>query len=255
MAELVDAADSKSAGVTPREGSIPFRGTIGTVTENLAAMRGFLLLAVRQQCTPLLEIRVKFCSTCGSPVEVRVPDDGDHLPRHVCVACNSIHYFNPKIIVGVIPEASDGRVLMCRRNIEPRKGMWTFPAGFMELGETSAQGAAREGLEESLAQIEVDDLLCIITVTYVSQVYMIHRGRLPDGMGFGPTTESSEVLLMAEADIPWGQIAFPTIYQSLKYFFADRSAAQHNFHRLDLTQRPSREMQAEITSWLAAAGA
>lgn len=193
---------------------------------------------------------MKFCSACGSAVTVRIPDDGDHLPRHVCTACNTIHYINPKVIVGVIPEATDGRVLMCRRNIEPRKGMWTFPAGFMELDETSAQGAAREGLEESQAVIEVDDLLCIITVTYVSQVYMIHRGRLAEGATFGPTSESSEVMLMREDQIPWQEIAFPTIYQSLKYFFADRTAGIRGFHTLDLTHRPSKENQREISSWL-----
>ncbi len=196
---------------------------------------------------------MKFCSACGSPVEVRIPDDGDHLPRHVCTVCKTIHYINPKIIVGVIPEAADGRVLMCRRDIEPRKGKWTFPAGFMELGETSSQGAAREGMEESGAVIEVQDLLCVISVTYVSQVYVIHRGRLPEGAGFGPTSESSEVRLMAEDEIPWQEIAFPTIYQSLRYFFADRAAGLCDFHALDLTQRPSREAQAEITSWLAEA--
>ncbi len=197
---------------------------------------------------------MKFCSACGSAVEVRIPDDGDHLPRHVCTACKTIHYINPKIIVGVVPEASDGRVLMCRRNIEPRKGMWTFPAGFMELGETTAQGAAREGLEESQAVIEVQGLLCVISVTYVSQVYMIHRGKLAEGTGFGPTSESSEVRLMAEDEIPWNQIAFPTIYQSLRYFFADRATGVQGFHSLDLTQRPQRDAQAEITSWLPAPG-
>ena len=196
---------------------------------------------------------MKFCSACGSPVEVRIPDDGDHLPRHVCTVCHTIHYINPKIIVGVIPEAADGRVLMCRRNIEPRKGKWTFPAGFMELGETTAQGAAREGLEESQAVIEVLDLLTVISVTYVSQVYMIHRGRLPEGASYGPTSESSEVVLMREDEIPWNEIAFPTIYQSLKYFFADRSAGVQGFHALDLTRKPSREAQGEISSWLAAA--
>lgn len=193
---------------------------------------------------------MKFCSACGSAVEVRIPDDGDHLPRHVCTSCAAIHYINPKVIVGVIPEAADGRVLMCRRNIEPRKGMWTFPAGFMELGETSAQGAAREGIEESQAVIEVLDLLTVISVTYVSQVYMIHRGRLPEGATFGPTNESSEVMLMREDQIPWQEIAFPTIYQSLKYFFADRTAGVRGFHALDLTHRPSKENQREISSWL-----
>lgn len=195
---------------------------------------------------------MKFCSACGAGVVYRVPDDGDHLPRHVCPSCNTIHYLNPKIIVGVVPEAEDGRVLMCKRNIEPRFGKWTFPAGFMELGETSGQGAAREALEESRAQVVIDDLLAVINVPYVNQVYLIHRGRL-QGSDYGPTPESSEVRLMREDEIPWSEIAFPTIYQSLKYFFADRAANCKSFHALDLTRRPSRNEQAEITSWLAEA--
>ncbi len=193
---------------------------------------------------------IKFCNSCGSPVTLRMPDDGDHLPRHVCNACQHIHYLNPKIIVGVIPEASDGRVLMCRRNIEPRKGMWTFPAGFMELGETTAQGAAREALEESQATVLMDDLFTVFSVTYVSQVTMIHRGRLPDGARFGPTTESSEVMLMREDEIPWGEIAFPTIYQSLKFFFADRAAGVRGFHSLDLTEKPHPSRFFDLSSWL-----
>lgn len=195
---------------------------------------------------------MKFCSTCGHAVEYRIPDDGDHLPRHVCPACHTIHYLNPKIIVGVVPEAEDGRVLMCKRNIEPRFGKWTFPAGFMELGETSAQGAAREALEESQAQVEIVDLMTVIGVPYVNQVYLIHRGLLR-GDHYGPTSESSEVRLMREDEIPWTEIAFPTIYQSLRYFFADRAAGVRNFHSLDLTRRPARSEQAEITSWLAEA--
>ncbi|MDP3858282.1 MAG: NUDIX hydrolase [Stagnimonas sp.] len=195
---------------------------------------------------------MKFCSACGAEVVIRVPDDGDHLPRHVCPACSTIHYLNPKVIVGVVPVAADGRVLMCKRNIEPRFGKWTFPAGFMELGETSGQGAAREALEESQAQIAIDDLMAVINVPYVNQVYLIHRGRLLDEQ-FGPTSESSEVRLMREDEIPWEEIAFPTIYQSLRYFFADRSAGQPRFHQLDLTRRPARADQTELTSWLAEA--
>jgi len=195
---------------------------------------------------------MKFCSNCGREVVYRIPDDGDHLPRHVCPACNTIHYVNPKVIVGVVPEAADGRVLMCKRNIEPRFGKWTFPAGFMELGETSGQGAAREALEESQAQVAITDLMAVINVPYVNQVYLIHRGRL-QGEHFGPTTESSEVRLMREDEIPWDEIAFPTIYQSLRYFFADRAAGQSSFHALDLTHRPSRSEQTEMSSWLAGA--
>jgi ADP-ribose pyrophosphatase YjhB (NUDIX family) len=195
---------------------------------------------------------MKFCSACGHEVVYRVPDDGDHLPRHVCPACKTVHYLNPKLIVGVIPEAADGRILMCKRNIEPRFGKWTFPAGFMELGETSAQGAAREALEESQAEVEVDGLVAVINVPYVDQVHLIHRGQLR-GSHFGPTSESSEVRLMREEDIPWEEIAFPTIYRGLRYFFDDRRAGRHSVHTLDLIRRPTHEDRADIGRWLSEA--
>ena len=152
---------------------------------------------------------MKYCAECGQQVEIRQPPD-DHLPRHVCVSCGAIHYRNPKVIVGIVPLWEDGRVLMCRRNIEPRLGLWTFPAGFMELGETSGQGAAREALEEAGAEVEPGELFCVINVPYVSQVYLIHRGRLV-AERFHTTPESSEVRLMREDEIPWDEIACPTI--------------------------------------------
>ncbi|MGH8455445.1 MAG: NUDIX hydrolase [Stenotrophobium sp.] len=184
---------------------------------------------------------MKFCSACGHAVELRIPP-GDHQPRHVCPHCGEIHYRNPKVIAGCIPEWTDGRILMCRRNIEPRLGKWTFPAGFLELSETSAQGAAREAREESLAEVEITGMLCVINVSYVSQVYMIHRARLL-GAEFGPTPESSEVRLMREDEIPWDEIAFPTIWHGLKFFFADRARGVHEIHALDLTHRPIRAAQ------------
>lgn len=189
---------------------------------------------------------MKFCSACGQTVEMKIPD-GDHQPRHVCASCGQIHYFNPKIIVGCVPEWQDGRILMCRRNIEPRLGKWTFPAGFLELGETTGQGAAREAREESQAEVEITDLLTVISVPYVSQVYMIHRARLLRET-FGPTPESSEVRLMREDEIPWDEIAFPTIWHSLKLFFADRAQGRNQIHELNLTRRPSRPEQAEVTT-------
>lgn len=175
---------------------------------------------------------MKFCAECGHAVEFKIPA-GDHLPRHVCPACGSVHYRNPKIIAGCIPEWSDGRVLMCRRDIEPRRGLWTFPAGFLELGETSAAGAAREAREESQAAVECLDLLCVLEVPQVSQIYMVHRARLL-AAEFGPTPESSEVRLMREDEIPWDELAFPTIWQALRFFFEDRAAGQPRFHRMDL---------------------
>jgi ADP-ribose pyrophosphatase YjhB (NUDIX family) len=158
-----------------------------------------------------------------------------------------VHYRNPKIIVGCVPEWEDGRILMCRRNIEPRFGLWTFPAGFLELGEATGAGAAREALEEEQAEVEIADLFAVINVPYVSQVYVLHRARLksPD---FGPTPESSEVRLMREDEIPWHEIAFPTVYQGLKFFFADRAAGIRGFHELDLLYQPKRPRDAEVTT-------
>ena len=186
---------------------------------------------------------MKYCSDCGQPVAVRVPD-GDHLPRHVCDSCGAIHYRNPKVIVGCVPEWDD-RILMCKRAIEPRLGRWTFPAGFLELGETSGQGAAREALEEARADVEIGELFVVINVPYVSQLYLIHRARLKS-LHFGPTFESSEVVLMREPEIPWDDIAFPTIYHGLKYFFADRASGATTVHTLDLTVRPRRPEKAEV---------
>lgn len=177
---------------------------------------------------------MKFCSLCGHSVSLIVPP-GDHQLRHVCDVCGNIHYHNPKVIVACIPEWEDGRILMCKRNIEPRLGKWTFPAGFLELHETSGAGAAREALEESLAQVEILDLMTVINVPHVSQIYVVHRARLLKAE-FGPTPESSEIRLMAEAEIPWDEIAFPTIWHSLKFFFADRAAGVKGFHELDLTR-------------------
>jgi len=181
---------------------------------------------------------MKFCSTCGNPVEFKTPA-GDHLPRHVCSHCGTVHYHNPKVITGCVPESADGRILMCRRAIEPRLGLWTFPAGFLELGETSAQGAARETLEESQAEVEVEDLFAVISVPYVSQIYLLHRGRLKSEH-HGPTPESSETRLMHEDEIPWEHIAFPTVYHGLKYFFEDRARGVRGFHELHLSLQRER---------------
>jgi len=188
---------------------------------------------------------MKFCSACGHTVEFKTPA-GDHVPRHVCPSCETVHYENPKIIVGCIPEWED-RVLLCRRNIEPRLGLWTFPAGFMELGETSGEGAARETLEESQAVVEIGELFVVINVPYVSQVYMVHRGRMKTPH-HGVTSESSETMLVREDEIPWDAIAFPTVYHSLKFFFADRSAGVKGFHSMDLTVRAPTRGKSEVSS-------
>jgi ADP-ribose pyrophosphatase YjhB (NUDIX family) len=188
---------------------------------------------------------MNFCSHCGKAVELKVPD-GDHFPRHVCTSCGNVHYVNPKVIVGCVPEWEDGRILMCRRAIEPRLGLWTFPAGFMEIGETSGEGAARETHEEADAEVEIGDLFVVINVPYVSQIYMIHRGRMKTAR-HGATHESSETRLMREEEIPWEEIAFPTIYHSLRFFFEDRRQGIKGFHAMDLTKRPPRPERAEVS--------
>ncbi len=163
---------------------------------------------------------MKFCSECGSArIELRIPD-GDSLPRHVCADCHTIHYLNPKVVVGCLPEW-EGQVLLCRRAIEPRLGLWTLPAGFLENGETVSEGAARETLEEANARVEVGDLYTLISLPQIHQVYMMFRARLLD-TDFGPGPESLEVALFDEADIPWETLAFRTITRTLRNYFLDR---------------------------------
>ncbi len=170
---------------------------------------------------------MKFCSACGSPVEVRVPA-GDTLPRHVCPACGAIHYQNPKIVVGTLPEWED-RVLLCRRAIEPRLGYWTLPAGFMELNETTFEGALRETLEEAGARVELGALYSVYNLPHVNQVYLMFRARLLD-LEFAPGEESLEVQLFRESEIPWQELAFRTIHATLTAFFADRSRGAFGLH-------------------------
>ena len=175
---------------------------------------------------------INHCRQCGSAVENRIPDDGDTKPRAVCPACHTIHYINPLNVVGTIPLWGD-KVLLCKRNIEPRKGKWTLPAGFMELGETTAEGAARETVEEAGAQFEMQALFSLINVARVGQVHLFYRATLlsPE---FAPGTETQEALLFDEADIPWDEIAFRTVKETLEHFFADRRAGHFGFHALDI---------------------
>lgn len=178
---------------------------------------------------------MKFCSNCGAGVAFRIPP-GDTLPRHVCEQCGTIHYQNPKIIVGALPVWED-RVLLCRRAIEPRHGMWTLPAGFMENEETTAQAAARETLEEACARIEVGELYTLIDVPHISQVHIVYRARLLD-LDFRPGEESLEVALFREEDIPWQKIAFRSILMSLRHFFEDRRSGRWAVHTASLGPPP-----------------
>jgi ADP-ribose pyrophosphatase YjhB (NUDIX family) len=171
---------------------------------------------------------VKYCSNCGAAaLEFRVPA-GDSLPRYVCAQCGTIHYQNPKIVVGCLPEWH-GQVLLCKRAIEPRMGLWTLPAGFLENGETLAAGALRETLEEAQARVVIDGLYTVISLPHISQVYVLFRSTLGD-LNFGPGTESLEVALFREEDIPWGQLAFRTMSRTLRKYFLDRKLGGFPVH-------------------------
>ncbi len=161
---------------------------------------------------------MKFCSLCANPITLRIPE-GDDRERHICDACDTIHYQNPRIIAGCVP-VHDHRVLLCRRAIEPRHGCWTLPAGFMENGETTIEGALRECIEEANAEIVAPQLYTMIDIPQINQVYVFFRGELRD-LTFSPGLESLEVALFAEADIPWENIAFPSVKSTLEYFFSD----------------------------------
>lgn len=179
---------------------------------------------------------MKFCSACGAGVALRIPD-GDALPRFVCEACGTIHYQNPKMVVGALAVWED-RVLLCRRAIEPRHGLWTLPAGFMENDETTGQAAIRETMEEACARIELTELYTLVNVPHISQVHMLYRAALLD-VDFAPGPESLEVALMREDEIPWDEIAFRSIALTLRHFFADRREGHFRFRVADLPPPPA----------------
>lgn len=165
--------------------------------------------------------RFKHCPACGAAVDYRVPPD-DNRERAVCPACDTVHYQNPLNVVGTLPVwEADGRVLLCRRAIEPRRGLWTLPAGFMELGETTAAGALRETQEEAGADVEMGPLYTVLNVVRVGQVHLFYRARLRSTV-FDPGPESLEAQLFAEHEIPWDDIAFRTTRETLRCFFEDR---------------------------------
>ncbi len=174
---------------------------------------------------------MKFCSYCGSQVARRVPP-GDSLPRFVCDQCGIVHYQNPLLVVGTVPE-HEGRLLLCRRAIEPRYGYWTLPAGFMENDETAGAGAARETREEAGARIELLAPFSLVSVPRVNQVHLFYRARLLD-LDFSPGEETLEVGLYDEAAIPWKDIAFRTVALTLRHWFADRAKGAFGFHAEDL---------------------
>ena len=177
---------------------------------------------------------MKFCSECAAPVQLRVPA-GDHLPRYVCEACGAVHYQNPRLVVGCVPE-HEGRILLCRRAIEPRRGFWTVPAGFMENRETLQQAAARESHEEALADVVIGSLLSVVHVLHAEQVHVFFRAALPQAR-FAPGPESLEVALLEPAAIPWDELAFRSTDFTLRRYLEDKAAGQERHHFTTLDRR------------------
>jgi ADP-ribose pyrophosphatase YjhB (NUDIX family) len=165
---------------------------------------------------------LKFCSRCGANVSLEIPP-GDDRERAVCRDCGEIHYQNPRVIVGCLP-VHENRILLCRRAIEPRYGFWTLPAGFMENGESTAEGAARETWEEAAAQAEDLTLYRLFDIPQINQIYVFYRCGIADGV-FGVGSESLESQLFSEADIPWSELAFPVVKVLLEEYFEDRKTA------------------------------
>jgi ADP-ribose pyrophosphatase YjhB (NUDIX family) len=174
---------------------------------------------------------MKFCSKCGQPVTMQIPA-GDTLPRAVCASCGTVHYENPRVVVGCVPDWH-GQILLCRRAIEPRRGYWTAPAGFLEIGESLHAAAARETAEEALAQVEIGSLLSVVNVLHAAQVHVMFRARLRSA-DHGAGVESLETALFAEEQIPWADIAFASIRFALERYFLDRREQHERIHFHDI---------------------
>ena len=187
---------------------------------------------------------MNYCADCGKEVVRKIPP-GDDRPRYVCSSCDTVHYQNPRVVAGCIPEWN-GQVLLCKRAIEPRKGYWTLPAGFMELGETSHAAALRETREEANARVEIQGLFAVYNLPSADQVYMMYRSRLLD-LDFSPGDESELVALYREEDIPWDDIAFTTIRQTLRDFFADRCKGSFPLHTGDIVREDGKYRYRAVT--------
>lgn len=178
---------------------------------------------------------MNYCNLCGSTVRFEIPP-GDNRPRYICNNCGEIHYINPKIIAGCLPVYED-KVLLCKRAIQPRIGLWTLPAGFMENGESTRHAAARETLEEANARVSGLQLYTLTSIVPVNQVQLIYLAQLDD-LNFSAGDETSDVQLFSEADIPWDKLAFQTINNALKFYFTDRKVDRYPLHHVDLETPP-----------------
>jgi ADP-ribose pyrophosphatase YjhB (NUDIX family) len=199
-------------------------------------MGGASLLRQSRYTDSMVRPPLKHCRECGVAVVYRLPDDGDTRERAICSACHTVHYENPLNVVGTVPVWGDSgeQVLLCRRNIEPRWGKWTLPAGFMELGETTAEGAARETEEEAGALFELQALFTVMNVARAGQLHLYYRARLLSSV-FNPGHETIEARLFTESEIPWDEIAFRTVKETLEHYFDDRRKGHYGTHVIDIS--------------------
>ena len=178
---------------------------------------------------------MNFCIKCGASVSMIVPD-GDTRERAVCGNCGHIHYVNPRIVTGCLPVHKD-QVLLCKRAIEPRYGFWTLPAGYLENGETVADGASRETMEEANANVTGLELYTVFSLPHISQIYMFFLSEL-NKAEFSSGEESLEVKLFSEDEIPWDLLSFPVVTQTLEFFFEDRKTSDFPVRYIDLLFKP-----------------
>jgi ADP-ribose pyrophosphatase YjhB (NUDIX family) len=194
---------------------------------------------------------MKFCHHCAGSLTHHIPPGDDKL-RFCCLSCDTVFYQNPNNVVGTLPTCGD-QVLLCRRAIEPRKGLWTLPAGFMENGESTWQGALRETMEEAGAEINLDSasLYTVFNLPNINQVYLFFRGELINRQ-FSAGTESLEVRLFREDEIPWQDIAFAVVKSTLRQYFRDRENQKFPVRMFDVRYSADRKPDISLISESAA---
>jgi len=185
---------------------------------------------------------MNFCSFCGARVNLLIPA-GDNRHRHVCVDCGTVHYQNPNVVTGCIPEW-EGKILLCKRAIEPRYGTWTLPAGFLENGESGMFGAAREAMEEANAEMRDMKLFSIFSIPHINQIYTFFRGTLHHGIA-SPGEESLEVKLVSEEQVPWENLSFPVVRETLKLYFEDRKTGVYNTHYGEIIKQDPKTIRVQ----------
>jgi ADP-ribose pyrophosphatase YjhB (NUDIX family) len=177
---------------------------------------------------------LNYCPNCSAKVSLKIPE-GDNRERYVCDSCNTIHYSNPNVVVGTLPAFED-KILLCKRAIEPRVGLWTVPAGFLENGESLLQGAWRETKEETQAEVDMKEILTIFNIPQINQIYVIYRANIEDN-SFGPTSESLDVKLFSYDEVPWEELAFPFVPKTINHYYECLKTKKFNLHTEDIIRR------------------